>query len=309
MTLDPVVAAMLEEMSKAGGPQMTDMSPSDARAVYQVMQSTLPAPVVDNIEDRVVDTGQAKVPIRIYKAQGASVSPCIVFFHGGGWVIGDLTTHDPVCRQLHEATGYTVIAVDYRLAPEHRFPAAIDDCYAVTKWVALNADTLGIDAQRIAVAGDSAGGNLSASVCLKAKAGDSPAIAFQLLIYPVTDAAMDSDSYRQNGEGYLLSAATMQWFWQHYLGDQASGKDPWASPLLAADLSKLPPACIITAEYDPLRDEGEAYGRRLREAGVKTHIQRFDGMIHGFFGMTNMLEGSRDALALAASQLKTALEQ
>ncbi len=226
----------------------------------------------------------------------------------GGWVIGDLETHDSTCRQLAIGADCTVVSVDYRLAPEHPFPAAIDDCYEATQWVANNADSLGIDVNKLALAGESAGGNLSACVCIKAKDEDGPGICLQLLIYPVTDARMNTESYESNREGYMLTKDGMEWFWQHYTsGNQMD--NPLASPMLAADLSGVPTACIITAEYDPLRDEGEAYGEALKAAGVATEVVRYDGMIHDFLPMTDILEGSRQAMHLASRQLTRAFNQ
>ncbi len=298
MPLDPAVADMLQGFAEAEGPAMTDVPPSEAREMYRAMQSTLLRPDVYE----VTDDSAGEIPVRIYRPT-ADLSPAIVYFHGGGWVIGDLETHDPVCRQLALATGYTVIAVDYRLAPEHPFPAPLDDCYDATCWVADNARSLNIDPGRIAVAGDSAGGNLAACVSLKARDMGSPAISFQLLIYPVIDSQMNTQSYEDNADGFLLTRDSMQWFWNHYT-DEDSAMDPLAAPANARNLEGLPPACIITAEFDPLRDEGEVFADRLVKHGVPTRLERFDGMIHGFFGMTDLLAGSRQAMSLAADELK-----
>lgn len=301
MPLDPIVASMLEQMAAAGAPPLSEMSPPDARAMYREMQAALPSPELASVED-----ARAKdVPVRIYRANKKPGGPALVYYHGGGWVIGDLETHDAVCRQLAAAIDATVIAVDYRLAPEHPFPAAIDDCYLATCWVADQADKLGIDPQRLAVGGDSAGGNLAACVSLRARDEDGPAIAHQLLIYPATDTAMDTPSQQDNAEGYLLTKDSMVWFWNHYLGGK-NQQNPYAAPLHAQSLADLPPACVITAEFDPLRDEGEAYAAKLTAAGVPTVVKRYDGMIHGFFGMTDLLAGSKEAMALAANELKKA---
>ncbi len=301
MPLHPTLKNLLQQMAAAGAPPMTEMSPTEAREMYNTMQTGYPEPEIEEI----VDSKAGDIPIRIYRPS-ADTNPCIVYFHGGGWVIGDLTTHDSVCRQLALATGFTVIAVDYRLAPEAPFPAAIDDCYASTCWVAENAAALGIDPNNIAVAGDSAGGNLSACVCLKARQEASLNLACQLLIYPVTDTALDTVSYSDNAEGYLLTRDSMIWFWDHYLGkDDAARNNPLAVPSKADNLAGLPPACVITAEFDPLRDEGEAYAQRLAEQGVPTRVKRYDGMIHGFFGMTHLLEDANDAMAFAVDFLHT----
>jgi acetyl esterase len=304
MPLDPVVAQMLKQMAESNAPATADSTPGQARARYMALQSRVPAPHVMSIENACADD----VAIRIYRPSIAP-KPCIVYFHGGGWVLGDLESHDGVCRQLALAADMTIIAVDYRLSPEHPFPAALDDCYNTVCWIAQNAARLDIDADRIAVAGDSAGGNLAAAVCLRSRQTNGPDIAFQLLIYPVTDSGMDTPSYTENAEGYLLSRTTMAWFWQQYTGNDDSHRlNALAAPLQADDLSDLPPACIITAEFDPLRDEGRAFAERLKAEGVSAHYEEFAGMIHSFFGMTDTLAAARDAMQLAADQLKTALE-
>lgn len=304
MPLDPAYQAMLKQLAAVDGPSMVDVPPAEAREMYRAMQSMLPQHDVADTEDRDADG----VPVRVYRASD-KVGPCIVFYHGGGWVIGDLDTHDSVCRQLANSTGYTVIAVHYRLAPEHPFPAAIDDSYTALRWVQNNAQGLNIDPDKIAVAGDSAGGNLAAAVCLKAKNEGTGGIAFQLLIYPVTEFSFETTSYTENADGYMLTMEGMRWFWNHYIGhDESLGDDPLASPMRADDLSGLPPALIMTAEFDPLRDEGEAYGEKLKQAGVETQVQRYDGLIHGFFGQTDLTEGAKDAMTAAAGALKNVLQ-
>lgn len=305
MPLDPAFEAMLRQLAEAGGPALSEMTPVEAREVYKALQQTLPVPDVHHVADGDADG----VPVRIYRPSDGRSLPSLVYFHGGGWVIGDLDTHDSICRQLASAAGCVVVAVDYRLAPEYRFPAALDDCYRALGWVIDHADTLDIDPTRVAVGGDSAGGNLGACVSLKSKLEGGPPVAFQLLIYPVTDTAMSMPSYNENGEGYMLTRDGMAWFFDQYLGADGDNRShPLAAPLHAEDLSGLPPACVITAEFDPLRDEGERFGEKLSAAGVDTTIRRFDGMIHGFFGMTHMGEAPREALALAADQLKNALD-
>jgi acetyl esterase/lipase len=304
MPLDPAVVTMLQQMADAGGPALTEMSPPDARKMFRAMQGVSPSPDVASVEDTLA----GDIPVRVYKVSDQDKQPVLVYFHGGGWVIGDLETHDSTCRQLANSAHCTVVSVDYRLAPEHPFPASIEDCYAATQWVAANADSLGIDVNRLAVAGDSAGGNLSACVCIKARDENGPRICLQLLIYPVTDARMNTESYETNKEGYMLTREGMEWFWQHYTGGRHMD-NPLASPLSAQDLSGLPQACVITAEFDPLRDEGEAYGEALKAAGVATEIVRYDGVIHGFFGMTDLLEGSRLAMDLATNQLTRAFHE
>ncbi len=304
MPVHPIVQEMLHQMAQADGPTMIEMSPAEARNMYRAMQAEMPVPEIDSVEDRDAEG----IPVRIYRTSQEEDQPVAVYFHGGGWVIGDLETHDSTCRQLAVAADCTVVSVDYRLAPEHPFPAAIDDCYLATRWVVEQAGALGVDPERLAVAGDSAGGNLAACVCIRARDAQGPNIGFQLLIYPVTDARMESASYEENAEGYLLTRESMEWFWNHYTGHRHQD-NPLASPQAASDLSGLPPACIITAEYDPLRDEGEQYARALEAAGVRTVLRRFDGMIHGFFGMTHLLEDSREALNFASGQLARAFRR
>jgi acetyl esterase len=220
-------------------------------------------------------------------------------------VIGSIETHDGLCRQLANAAGCIVVSVDYRLAPEHPYPAAAEDAYAATRWVVDNARSFGGDPSRVAVGGDSAGGNLTAVVSLMARDRGGPPLVQQLLIYPVTDAPTDKGSYRSNAEGYFLTADMMQWFWRHYTGEAGSA-EPYACPLRAKSLAGLPPALVVTAEFDPLRDEGEVYAARLREAGVPVHLSRYDGMIHGFFAMSAFLDRARAAVAEAAEALRGA---
>ncbi len=301
MPLEHDVAAFLEQISSAEGPSMSEAGPDAAREMYRAMQSMNPVAEVASI----TDSKAGDIPIRIYR-NSDDVTPGIVYFHGGGWVIGDLDTHDSVCTQLVEATGFTVISVDYRLAPEHPFPAPVDDCYQAFCWVAEHAVDLKIDAGRLAVAGDSAGGNLSTVVAMLARDQNGPTPAFQLLVYPVTNTAMNTASYEENAEGYLLTKDGMQWFWDLYIGeDDTHRNNTLAAPLLADNLAGLPPACILTAEFDPLRDEGEAYGEALSSAGVTTTVKRVDGTVHGFLGMP--FKSSVEAMQFIASQLKAAL--
>lgn len=300
MSLDPFFEELLKQAAASDAPAMVDVEPAIAREMYRVMQMGLPAPELADVSESTA----GDVPVRIYRPT-SETSPCIVYFHGGGWVIGDLDTHDGICRQLALATDMTVIAVDYRLAPEHPFPAPLDDCYQTVQWVADNAETLNIDADRIAVAGDSAGGNLSAAVCLRARDNNGPRISFQALIYPVTDTDLTTPSYRENEDGFMLTKAGMEWFLGHYLGKNlALAADPLVAPMKAENLQGLPPALVITAEYDPLRDEGEAYAGRLHQAGVAVDCRRYDGVIHGFFGMTDFVQSAVDAMDLVASQIR-----
>jgi len=244
--------------------------------------------------------------VRIYSPSAATDLPVLVYLHGGGWVICDLETHDPTCRAISNGADCVVVSVDYRLAPEHKFPAAADDAYAATAWVAQHAQELGADASRVAIGGDSAGGNLTAAVALMARERAGPPLSFQVLIYPVLDLASESASRKENGEGYFLTAAGMTWYEEQYLRDDADRKNVLASPLLAGDLAGLPPALVVTAEYDPLRDEGEAYGRRLTEAGVPATVSRYDGMFHGFLAFAGALDGATRAQAEVFAALRTA---
>lgn len=304
MPLDPIVASMLAQMAEANAPAISDLSPAEGRAMYRMMNEQNILAEMASVKDDIAHG----VPVRIYRPVDNKILPCLVFFHGGGWVIGDLQTHDNVCRALAHQASCVVVAVDYRLAPEHPFPAALDDSYNATCWVADNAAALGIDPSRIAVGGDSAGGNLATCVCLQAKTLGTPAITHQLLVYPVTDTSLDSPSYTDNGEGYMLTRATMAWFWDHYIGDQPRD-NPLMAPLLATDVSGLPSATVVTAEFDPLRDEGEAYAAKLTAAGVATSTRRYDGMIHGFVHMQDALPDGRAALSWAASELVAAFSK
>jgi acetyl esterase len=298
MPLTPIVESLLKTMADAGGPSISDVAPQQGREMYRMMHQDMKKAELHE----VVDQQAGSVPIRIYRPSEGDNKPCLVFFHGGGWVIGDLDTHDAPCRMLAKSSDCVVIAVDYRLAPEHPFPKPFDDCYEAFSWIHQHAQELGINPLKLAVGGDSAGGNLAAALCLKIKAESGPTIRHQLLIYPVTDAAMDTASYSDNAEGYMLTRATMAWFFDHYIGPEHR-QNPLVSPLLAEDLSGLPPATVFTAEFDPLRDEGEAYGKRLEEAGVQTLVKRFDGQVHGFFTMTDVMPEAQQAADLAAKQL------
>jgi len=293
MALDPQVKALLDMLAAAGGPPLEEMGVPAAREMYLGMRPPTAGAEMAKVEDRKIPGGDAgtEIKVRIYTPKGGDGPfPIVVYFHGGGWVIGDLETHDHWCRSLASEVPAVLVAVDYRLAPETRFPAAAEDCYAAARWAAANAGSLGADPSRLAVAGDSAGGNLSAAVAQMARDRGGPAIAFQLLLCPVTEYGFDTASYRENAEGYLLTKSGMVWFWHHYLPEPAKhGSDPRASPMRAANLAGLPAAHVVTAEYDPLRDEGEAYAAKLRAAGVPVTSKRYDGQIHNFFTMGHVL--------------------
>jgi acetyl esterase/lipase len=306
MPLDPQAQALLAVIAAPGMPPLHAQSVADARAAVLAFAQLGGEPEpVSQIEDRQLPGPDGAIPVRIYTPAGSGPLPVLVFFHGGGWVLCNLDTHDPVCRSLANAAGCVVVSVDYRLAPEARFPAAADDCYAATQWAMGNAHLINGDAKRVAVGGDSAGGNLAAVVALMARDRGAAAPIFQLLVYPVTDHLPDTPSSRENRDGYFLTGDDMVWFWSHYLSNESDAANPYACPLRAKSLAGLPPALVITAEFDPLRDEGEMYAARLREAGVKAGSVRYDGMIHGFFSMAGFLEQGRNALALAAAELRS----
>jgi acetyl esterase len=286
MPVHPEAQGLLDALAEAGLPATEEMTVPNARAATAGFLALQGEPVeVASVLDRTVPGPAGEIPVRVYTPAGEGPFPVVVYFHGGGWVIGDLEVVDQPCRQLASAAGAIVVSVDYRLAPEHRYPAAFDDSYAATVWVGAHAAEIGGDPARLAVAGDSAGGNLAAAVALAARDRGGPELAAQLLIYPVTDFNFGTASYQDNREGYLLTKGSMQWFWAHYLGAQDLDKDPYACPLRADSLVGLPPAYVATSEYDPLRDEGEAYARRLEGAGVAVTAKRFDGLLHGFFWM------------------------
>jgi acetyl esterase len=307
MPLDPEARTLMDQLQGTLKP-FNESTVEEARAAIQAVALAAGAPEpVAKVEDRMVPGPKGEIPVRIYTPEGAGPFPILVYFHGGGWTIGSLDTHDGSCRQLCNAAGCVVVSVDYRLAPEHPYPAAADDAYAATRWVAANARALGGDAKRIAVGGDSAGGNLAAVVSLMARDSGGPPLVFQLLVYPVTDApTANHPSYRENAEGYFLTRDMMFWFWNHYCGKGLDPADPYACPLNAKDLRGLPPAYVVTAEFDPLRDEGEAYAAKLSEAGVPTTLKRYAGMIHGFFGMSALLTQARVATREAAEALRAA---
>ncbi len=308
MPLDPQAKLVLDALAAVVMPDPWTIEPAVFRAQLREMRIAAPEEPVGSVENRSVPGPAGSVPVRIYtpleRARGEL--PALAFFHGGGFVIGDLDSHDGTCRALANAARCAVLAVDYRLAPEAKFPAAAEDCYAATCWIAENAAAFGVDPERIAVGGDSAGGNLAAVTALLARDRRGPRLAHQLLVYPVIDCAFDTPSYLENAEGYFLTREMMRWFWHHYLEKPDQAADPYASPIRARSLAGLATATVITAEYDPLRDEGEAYASRLLQAGVPTSLTRYDGVIHGFFGMGNVIDKARLALAQAASGLRAA---
>ena len=306
MPLDPQARAVLDQLAAMGLPAVNEVSPEQARANMK-LRPRAPGPEVAKVEDRSIPGPDGDVPVRIYTPEGSGPFPILVWYHGGGWVIGDLESADGPSRHLCVGADCVVVSVDYRLAPETKFPGPAEDCYAATQWAVDNAAAINGDPARVAVGGDSAGANLAAAVLLMARDRNGPAISFQLLVYPVTERNFNTASYHDNATGYSLTQAGMRWFWDQYLADDADAANPYAAPAQAANLSGLPPALVITAEFDPLRDEGEAYAKLLRNAGVPTQATRYDGMIHGFFAMPAVLDQGRRAVDEATAALKASL--
>ncbi len=327
--LHPQARALLDLLEQRGVPPTHTLTPAEARAVYRDRRTvTQPEPPeVGEVRGLEATGPHGPIPLRLYRprvtsgaapasttteahspanASAAAKLPVLLYFHGGGWVIGDLDTHDTLCRQLANGAGCAVVAVDYRLAPEHRYPAAVDDCLAATRWVQREAEALGLDPARIAVGGDSAGGNLAAVVALAARDAGDLGLAFQLLIYPATDMRALHPSHTQNGSGYLLTRDTIAYFHDHYITERADDLDWRASPLLHADLARLPPALVMTAGYDPLRDEGLAFAAALTAAGNRASYVCFERQIHGFILMGRVLDEANAAVALCAAELRRA---
>jgi acetyl esterase len=308
--LDPQARALLDLMVERGVPPTHTLAPPEARRFYLERRFfTQPDPAEVAV---VHELAAGDLPLRLYRPLGSHADdqlPVLVFFHGGGWVIGDRDTHDSLCRQLCNASGCAIVSVDYRMGPEHRFPAAVDDCVAATRWVREQAAALQLDAARLAVGGDSAGGNLAAVVCLALREAGQPLPAFQLLIYPATDMRMVAPSHQTNGEGYLLTRDTMQYFRAHYIPDPTRWNDWRASPLLAPDLRGLPPALVLTAGYDPLRDEGRQYADALSAAGCAAQYVCFERQIHGFMPMGRVIDEANTAVELCAAVLRRALKK
>lgn len=307
----PQVAALLERVARSGLPPYHTVTPFVARRLYRDTRAAVSPRPPEVAEARLL-IADGPLAMRAYRPAGAGKEerlPALLFFHGGGWTIGDLDTHDVVCRQLANGARCAVFSVDYRLAPEHPFPAAVDDCIAATDYVHKNAAALGVDAGRIAVGGDSAGGNLAAVVSIHARDSGGPPIAFQLLIYPATDQRGGYPSLQRNGQGYLLTRDSMDFFRGCYLPNRADWSDWRASPLLAKDLSRLPPALVLTAGFDPLVDEGKAYAERLRREGVEVQYREYEDMVHGFALLGGVVDRANAAVAECAAALKRAFEK
>ena len=312
MPIHPQCQAILDAMANADGPAVFDSrDPTEARRLYAAGTAVLapPTPDLRSIEDRTVCGADTGVPIRVYTPDvNSGELPVLVFLHGGGWVFGDLDTHDAMCRLLAHQAECLIVSVDYRLAPEHKFPAGLEDCLTALDWAAANAASIGGDPARLAIGGDSAGGNLAAAACQVVRDRGGPDITFQLLVYPAVDFTADMTSPRSNGAGYGLSDAAIAWMRDCYLNDPFDATDPRASPAMAKDLSGLPPALIQTAEFDPLHDEGKAYADALRLAGNTAIHINYPGMIHGFMRMGAMVDDAGVALDDAAKALRGMFE-
>jgi len=310
--LHPQAQALIDLLIERKVPPTHTLTPADARKLYRERRAvTQPEPgEVAEVRELSAPGPHGAIPLRYYRPLDSApddVLPVLVYYHGGGWTIGDLDTHDTLCRELCNLSGCALVAVDYRMGPEHRFPAAVDDALAATRWVRAQAATLGVDASRLAVGGDSAGGNLAAVVAIAARdAGDLP-IVFQLLIYPATDMRRVHPSHTTNGQGYLLTSDSIRYFHDHYITDLAHDLDWRASPLLHPDLSRLPPALVLTAGYDPLRDEGLDYARALTAAGTRAVQVCFERQIHGFITMGRLLDEANAAVSMCAAELRRAL--
>ncbi len=305
MPLDPQAKALEDAARALGRPPLEQQTPEQARAYFDAAPRA-PGPDIARFEDRMVPGPEGDIPVRVYWPDGDPPLPVLVYFHGGGWVVGNIEANDGAMRHIVTGAGCAVVSVDYRLAPEHKFPAPVEDCYAATKWVAENAAAIGVDPSRIAVGGASAGGNLAAAVPLMARDRGSPPIVHQALIYPVIDRDFTRPSYLANGRERNLTTPSMAWYWKQYVRADEDAENPYAAPIRAETLRGLPAALVITAEYDPLRDEGTAYAKRLSESGVPTTHSDYPGMTHGFFSQWHQIDRGRDAIAEVCSHLRNA---
>jgi acetyl esterase len=306
--LDPQAQALLDQLAALGNPSLDELPVVQARETFATFAALGgPGPALPRVEDRTVPGPGGDVAVRVYEpGTGKAPRPFVMWFHGGGMVIGSVAEHDGFCRALADASGAIVVSVEYRLAPENRYPAAVEDCYAATAWVREHGAELGGDPRRLAVGGDSAGGNLAAVTALLARERKGPPLLLQILVYPMLDSSLSHPSMRELGEGHLLTSRAVAWFWGHYLGDDGDGRDPIASPEFADDLAGLPPALVITAEYDPLRDEGEAYALRLEQAGVPLTASRYSGQLHSFATMGALFDASAISWTALAEALRGA---
>jgi len=307
MALHPQCQVFLDQIAAGGGRPLHEMTPVDARARALPADLAGPEQPVHAVEDRRVPGPAGPIPIRVYRPSAAATLPGLIYFHGGGFVLGGLDSADRPCRLLANASGCVVVSVDYRLAPEHPFPAAVDDAYAATRYVAEHAKAFGIDSSRLAVGGESSGGNLATVTALKARDSGGPGLVFQLLIYPHVDFTDARPSMQEFGEGHFLTRVVLEYFAGHYFATPADRRHPHASPL-ASRLDRLPPAFIITAECDPLRDQGEAYAHALRQAGGAVTLKRYAGMIHPFFSLGGIIDGGQKAVADAGAAIRRAMQ-
>ena len=304
--LDPEVVAVIEEIESAGVPEWSALSVESARRVEDEVFSGGDPPEVDFVRELSIPGPESAIPVRIYRHEVAQSAPVLVYYHGGGWVLGTLDSIDGVCRRLARRGECVVVSVDYRLAPEHPFPAAVEDAEAALRWVGENATAFGGDPDRLAVGGTSAGGNLAAVTALRARAAaDAPALDRQFLFYPITDRAFDTDSYAENADGPLLTRDDMRWFWARYIRSEVDAANPYASPLRARDLSDLPAATVLTAGFDPLRDEGIAYAERLADAGVDVRHDHHPDMPHGFLSTSESVTAADEALDEIGEELRS----
>jgi acetyl esterase len=312
MPLDPLVKAFLDQAASVPGPKMWELSPAEARETFvALMDMAGPKDVpIGKVDNLVAKTPAGDVPIRVYSpiAAGSEPLPVLIYFHGGGWVIGNIATHDGLCRSFASEGGFKVVSVDYRLSPEHKFPAAVDDAYGAVAWIEQHASEIGIDPNRMAVGGDSAGGNLAAVVAQIAKARNHPKLAFQMLLFPVTQIGAETPSLHDFDTGYFLERPALDWFYAHYLPVDGDENDPKASPLLATDLAGLPPAYVMLAGFDPLHDEGMQYVEKLRAAGVKVELIDYTDMVHCFVYLQAIIPQAHEAVAKAAKAVHEALK-
>lgn len=308
MSLCPGYAEKLQLLNSQNAPPLRAVPIDLLRDTFRTFHPERPEVAVADVQQITIPTDFGKLQARVYRPSSRDDLPVVLMFHGGGWIVGDLTTVDGQSREVAVGTGAMVVAVDYRLAPEHRFPSAAEDCYEALQWVKDNIDVFGGDSSRIALAGDSAGGNLAAVVAQMSRDRQGPEVRCQLLVYPVIDGTnFDTESYLANAEGFGLTRDDMIWFWDQYT-ESADRRNPYASPIFASTLRGLPPALVMTAEYDVLRDEGESYGQRLKSEGVDAETVRFDGFIHGFFAETKTIPETRKAMTCACEMLKKHLE-
>lgn len=299
MSLEPQSQKFLQQILELNLQPIPILTPQQAREQLAKISGFYPPNLkCDRVENLTIPSRGGNIPIRIYTPNANTLLPVLVYFHGGGWVLGDLNMSDYTCRCLANDGKCIIVSVDYRLAPEYKFPAAVEDAYTAITWVNDNAEAIGGDRDRLGVIGDSAGGNLAAAVSLMARDKQTPSLAIQILIYPVTHYNFNTESYQKFGSGkFGLTTEEMIWFWHHYLPDKNDGQNHYASPILAEDLTQLPSAFIITAEYDILRDEAEAYAHRLQQAGVSVHLKRYAGTIHSFVGLASVLDIGKQAIA------------